>query len=164
MQTHLTEEHIRKLRETLQGHPLEVILTLALVTGMRRDELLHLQWQDIDLEKGELRVLNSKTQSGRQLIRVSQELTEMLKQHRTRRVQARLQADTAEPPLDLVFPDTAGGFLTPAHLLKGWYEILEQAELPLIRFHDLRHVHRRTLREQVRTASKDPEDTETGLP
>src|SRR5712691_485736 len=76
-------KHIRKLRETLQGHPLEVILTLALVTGMRRDELLHLQWQDIDLEKGELRVLNSKTQSGRQLIRVSQELTEMLKQHRT---------------------------------------------------------------------------------
>ena len=50
MHKHLTEEQARKLREALRGHPLEAIITLALVTGMRRDELLRLKWQDLDLE------------------------------------------------------------------------------------------------------------------
>lgn len=52
-----------KLREALRGQPLEAIITVALVRGMRRDELLRLRWREIDLEKRELRVRDTKTQS-----------------------------------------------------------------------------------------------------
>ncbi len=45
MKNHLTDEQADQLLEALRGHDLEAIITLALVTGMRRDELLKLQWQ-----------------------------------------------------------------------------------------------------------------------
>lgn len=47
----LTLEHAHKLFEAARGHKLEVILTLAVVTGMRRGELLALRWSEIDFER-----------------------------------------------------------------------------------------------------------------
>ena len=38
------------------GTPLAALWRLALMTGMRRGELLGLKWQDIDLDKGTLSV------------------------------------------------------------------------------------------------------------
>src|SRR5690242_4406542 len=95
MKKHLTEEQTDQLREALRGHDLEVIILLALVTGMRRDELLRLKWQDIDLEKRELRVLDAKTKRSYLLIHVPAGMTEALKQHRMRQMEARLEAGTA---------------------------------------------------------------------
>lgn len=141
MHKYLTEEQARKLREALRGHQLEAIITLALVTGMRRDELLSLQWQDLDLERRELRVLDSKTKSSHRMIDLPQDVTEMLKQHRL--------AQTV-PHLDLVFPDRVGGFLRPEQLLQEFYDILEQAELPRLRFHDLRQACWRALQSSVK--------------
>jgi integrase len=46
------EDDARSVRESLQGHRLEALATLALLTGMRRDELLHLTWAEVDLEQG----------------------------------------------------------------------------------------------------------------
>ncbi len=40
MKTHIAQEQTRRLREALRGHHLEVIITLALVTEIRCDELL----------------------------------------------------------------------------------------------------------------------------
>src|SRR6266567_4413184 len=80
MKNHLTEEQADQLREALRGHQLEAIITLALVTGLRRDELLGLQWQDLDLERRELRVLNSKTKSSHRIIHLPQEFYSILEQ------------------------------------------------------------------------------------
>ena len=44
----------------LEGHSLFPIVSLALNTGMRRGELLGLQWGDVDLDAGTLRVGVSK--------------------------------------------------------------------------------------------------------
>src|SRR5581483_4755575 len=117
MNTHLTEEQAQKLREVLQGHPLEAIITLALVTGMRREELLHMTWQDIDLEKQELRVLDSKTKRSYRMVSIPEDVAEKLKQHAVRQVEARLEAGTAWHELDLVFVDSVGEMLRPAELL-----------------------------------------------
>ena len=59
-----TQEPIQTLQEGLRGHPLEAIIRLALVTGMRLDELLHLTWQKIDLEEYELCICHAKTKKG----------------------------------------------------------------------------------------------------
>jgi len=152
MNEYLTEEQARKLREALRGYDLEAILTLALVTGMRRDELLSLKWQDINLERCEARILNSKTKSGHRMIRLPEEVTEVLMQHRVHQAEARLKAGIAWQNLDLVFPDCNGGFLEPDQLLKGFHEILERAELPPLLFHNLRAARCRALRERLRTA------------
>ena len=148
MNEYLTEEQAQKLREALRGHNLEAILTLALVTGMRRDELLSLKWRDIDLEKHELQVLSSKTKSNYRTIHVPEEITELLKQHHLRQMEARLVAGIAWRDLDLVFP------IERDQLLKGFHEILEQAELPPILFHELRAARYRALRERLRAAKE----------
>ena len=69
MENHLTQEQARMLLEAIRGDRLEAIITLALSTGLRRDELLGLQWQAVDLEQRELLILNTKMQSGSRKIR-----------------------------------------------------------------------------------------------
>jgi integrase len=44
-------EQARTFLEAAKGHPLEGLFILALATGLRRGELLGLQWQDVDVEK-----------------------------------------------------------------------------------------------------------------
>jgi integrase len=162
MKKHLTEEQARKLLEALPGHPLEAIIMLALVTGLRRDELLHLKWQDIDLEKREVRVRNTKTQSSDRMIHFPKGVTEVLKQHRIRQMEAQFEAGPAWQDLDLVFPDCTGGFLGPDQLVKGFYEILQQAELPPLRFHELREARWRALNARLRTAKEGLEGARGG--
>jgi integrase len=145
MENVLTKEHGQKLREVLRGHKREVLITLALVTGMRRDELLRLQWQNIDLEKRELRVQSTKTKSICRIIHCSEGLTKLLKQHRLRQRATLSEADQTWSDLDPVFPDRTGGFLKPEQLLQEFSEILEQAALPHLRFHDLRKAWWRAL-------------------
>src|SRR6266571_333597 len=156
MNKHLTEELARKLLEALRGHHLGAIITLAVVTGMRRDELLSLQWQDIDMEKHKLLVRNSKTKSSYRMIHFPEDITEVLEQHRLRQMEARLEAGTAWHDLDLVFP------LEPDQLLKGFHEILEEAALPPLLFHELRAARWRALREQLRLAKEGLDGAQAG--
>jgi integrase len=151
MENFLTKEQEYRLREVLRGHHLEALITLAFVTGMRRDELLSLHWQDIDLDQRELRVLNSKTKRDQRIISCEDWMTELLMQHRLRQRQAQSEAGSAMPHLDLVFASPLGGFLKPEQLLKEFAEILEQAELSRIRFHDLRKAYWRALCARLRT-------------
>jgi integrase len=158
--TPLTEEQADQLLEALQGHHLEAIITLALVTGMRRDELLYLTWQDIDLEKGELHVRHTKTKSSDRMIHLPEVVVEVLKQYRLRQMEARAETGAVWQNLDLVFPDRMGEVLSLDYLLKGFYEILEQAGVPRIRFHDLRVARYRALQARVRAAGEGLEGAE----
>ncbi len=164
MKNHLTDEQTDQLLEALRGHDLEAIITLALVTGMRRDELLELQWQDVDLEKRELRVRNTKTKSSQRMIHLTQGVAEALRQHQMRQMDARWEAGTASQNLDLVFPDHAGGPLRPEYLLQGFDEILARAELPRLRFHELREARYRMLNARLRTAREGRDSAQTGDP
>ncbi len=164
MKNHLTDEQADQLLEALRGHDLEAIITLALVTGMRRDELLKLQWQDVDLEKRELRVLHTKTQSSHRMIHLTEGVAEVLRQHQMRQMDARWEAGTAWQNLDLVFPDHAGGPLRPEHLLQGFDEILARAEVPRLRFHDLRKARYRRLNARLRIAREGLDSGQTGDP
>jgi integrase len=52
----LTVEQARKLLTAARGHRMEALFHLELATGMRRGEIMGLKWQDINFEKGLLRV------------------------------------------------------------------------------------------------------------
>ena len=58
----LDECQVRKLLSTVEGDTLEALYVLAVNTGMRHGELLGLQWRDVDLDSGTLRV--NRTISG----------------------------------------------------------------------------------------------------
>ncbi|HEU5378169.1 MAG TPA: tyrosine-type recombinase/integrase [Ktedonobacteraceae bacterium] len=149
----LTMEQAQQLLAVAHGDRLEMLLLLALVTGMRRGELLGLKWADIDLIQGALQIRRTldymahygyvesepKTKSGKRGIMLPSFVVEALKQHRIQQLEQRLKVGEAWQEGDYVFTSLEGGPLNPRYLLKLFDQLLERAGLPHMRFHDLRH-------------------------
>lgn len=149
----LSMEQAQHLLEVARGDRLEMPLLLALVTGLRRGELLGLKWADIDFTQGALQVKRSldyvahhgyvesepKTKSGRRRIVLPKFVVEALKQHRIQQLEQRLKVGEAWQESDYVFTGLTGGPFNPRYLLILFDQLLENAGLPHMRFHDLRH-------------------------
>jgi len=148
----LTVEQAEHLLEVARGSSLDVLLTVALTTGMRRGELLALHWGDIDFDKHTVFVHRTvarisgrgmvesepKTKSSRRHIRLPAVAVEALKRHRTQQEQMKQVAERWQEK-GLVFPGRDGNYLYPNTLANRFNKLLGQAGLPHLRFHDLRH-------------------------
>ncbi len=157
----LSLEQVKALLAVAQGHAIEALLTLALATGMRRGELMGLKWQDIDFEKGALQVRRimsrvpsklktedkkgyveaaTKTKKSRRSIVIVPFALEALKRHRELQRAAKEKAGTRWVENDLVFRTSVGTPLHPDNnIFVPFKELLNEAKLPNVRFHDLRH-------------------------
>ncbi|BCL82763.1 site-specific integrase [Ktedonobacteria bacterium brp13] len=125
---------------------------MAVVTGMRRGELLALRWSNIDFDRRRLQVLHSvdfiagygyvegkpKTAAGKRMISLPEFLIDMLIKHHTQQLE-RCEAAKNWLDHDLVFPNLSGGYLHPNHMGEKFRKLLREAGLPAIHFHDLRH-------------------------
>ncbi|GER86580.1 hypothetical protein KDW_07420 [Dictyobacter vulcani] len=138
MKNYPTEAQIQMLREGLQGHHLESMLLLALDLGLRRDELRHLTWAEVDLEKGEISVLNSKKKSHVRCMNLPENVAHALSKHALCQKERNRNADTTKRYPDLVFPDGVGEELSTQRFLQEWSAVCEQVGLPYLCFHNLR--------------------------
>lgn len=150
--TPLSVEQARQLMNQMHGHRLKVLFTTAVVTGMRRGELLALRWSEVDVERKRLMVLRSvdfvagygyvegkpKTAAGKRMIDLPGFLVDLLKQHRAQQEELKANAEHWENR-DLVFPNLSGGYLHPNHMGEAFRNLLRDAGLPPLHFHDLRH-------------------------
>jgi Phage integrase family len=141
------------LLAVIKGHNLEALITLTLTTGMRHSELTGLQWSDIDFDEGSLSIRRTvnrlgryqfvegepKTEQSRRKIMLSSFVLQRLKEHHVRQKEARLKAGTSWQDGNLVFCNRRGGFLHPDVLLRQFHKLLDEASLPRMRLHDLRH-------------------------
>jgi len=81
-----------------------------------------------------------KTQKSRRNVVIASFALELLKQHRIQQLESKLNAGTAGQEHDYVFCSPTGTYLSPGHnALVQLKILLEKADLPDIRFHDLRH-------------------------
>src|SRR5256712_5921927 len=149
----LTQEQAQRLLKAAHDHKLEALLTVALTTGMRRGELLGLRWQDIDLNTGSIQVRRSVNRIGRYGLVVSEPKTaksrrkitlpafviDILKQHRVRQQEMKEKVGDLWREMDVVFCNLYGDYIEPSNLYDAFKKLLKTAELPNIRFHDLRH-------------------------
>ena len=148
----LSPEETRALLGAAIGDGLKALFVLALSTGMRQGELLGLRWKGVDLEAGRLHVTTSlqwtrdgpvfaepKTARSRRQITLTQAAVDALRHHRVEQAQKRLKLDTAWEDYDLVFADEIGRPVSPWILIRHFQALLAKADLPKIRFHDLRH-------------------------
>jgi integrase len=132
------------------------IFALALVTGMRPEEYLGLQWKDVDLGQGTVAVRRAliwrvkgggwyfaepKTARSRRSIPLPATVLHTLKEHRRKQAEEPLKAGPDYQPHDLVFATPSGGPLTPHNLKRRHFLlILKRANLPhSFRLYDLRH-------------------------
>jgi len=146
-------EQAHTLLESVRKHRLKVLLTMAVVTGMRRGELLALRWSNIDFDRQTLLVLHTvdyiskygyvetepKTAAGKRVVSLPSFLIDMIKQHRVQQSELQLKLGESWENRDLVFPDLHGGYFNPNYLLKVFKKILKEAGIPHMPFHDLRH-------------------------
>lgn len=105
---------------------LYMIVVIALSTGMRLSEILNLQWQVVDLDKG--RVILHETKNGEvRQVAITGHALELLAQHDKLR-----RLDTI-----LLFP---GKFpKKPTDIRSAWEAAVKRADISDLRFHDLRH-------------------------
>jgi integrase len=104
---------------------LYLIVLLALTTGARKNELLWLAWQDVDLERGFLRLAQTKNRT-RRAVPVRGKALQLLQE---RRGQHR--------PVSWVFPRFDQQ--KPVDIKAAWENAVKRAALHDFRFHDLRH-------------------------
>jgi len=149
----LSPDQARTLLATASGDRLEAVYALAVTTGMRRGEILALQWKYVDLETGSLQVVGTlqrtreglsiaepKTDRSRRQVALSATAAQALRKHRAAQASQRLLLGAAWQDLDLVFTNDIGGPMEPANLIRRSFQpLLKRAGLPPIRFHDLRH-------------------------
>lgn len=139
----------------LAGHSLYAIACLAVGTGMRRGELLALSWSCVELDKARVTVERSleettdglrfktpKTKAGRRTISLPASAVAVLREHRKKQLELRLQLGLGKAPDDaLVFCNLDGAAMSPDKLSWTWRNVCRDMKLPSVNFHALRHTH-----------------------
>ena len=105
---------------------LYTIVVLALSTGMRQGEILTLKWKDIDFQRRQLALHETKNNE-RRVVPVVRYAFEVLSEHgKVRNIES-----------DYVFPKCAQK--GQSAIRKAWDKAVKEAKLEDFRFHDLRH-------------------------
>lgn len=152
--TPLTIEQLKIFLNFAVGHRFYVPFMLECFTGLRRGELLGLKWQDLDLVKKTVTVKHSlirtrqglifsepKTAKSRRTIPIPEEIITTLKSHKAKQNEDKLLAGKAYDNKDLVFCNSLGNPIDPRNFTEQFEGLLKQANLPRVRFHDMRHSH-----------------------
>lgn len=135
----LSEEEVRALLEKANGWFRPVLVT-AVLTGLREGELIHLQWKDVNLDAGVIRVGRKPgwlpKSSGRSIrerdVAISSELIEFLRDHKRK---------TRNSEDNWVFHNEIGEQLKPG-LRKALMRLTCQLGFPdVTQFHALRHTY-----------------------
>lgn len=148
----LDRTQVQRFLAAAEGTRYHALYILALTTGMRRGELLGIQWSDVNIEKRTLAVSRSivtlkgapvvaepKTAAGRRQIDLPETALRAL---RSQQAALLAQGLRASP---WVFPNEDGGPMSPRNLIRrSFLPLLDRivaadAGFPRIRFHDLRH-------------------------
>ena len=148
----LTPNQARAFLDAVKGDRLAALYSVALAVGLRQGEALGLRWEDIDFDAGRLTVrvalqrldgrlqlVEPKTVRSRRTIALPQTAVSALRTHRAQQLQERLFAGSRWQGTGLVFTTTFGTPIDARNLTRQFHRILREADLPRIRFHDLRH-------------------------
>lgn len=143
-----------KVAEEQTGYT-PALYDVAAKLGMRRGEILGLRWKDLDFDNQKLSIVQTyikknngelifdrpKSDKSRRNLRVPKGVIETLKEHREQQedLKDKLGNGWQGDGKDLVFTANNGKPIRPRNLHRDFKEILSEAGLPDIPFHNLRH-------------------------
>ena len=147
------ETEVISFLSSIEGSLYHGLFYLAVITGLRKGELLGLKWQDLDWTSGELhiqrqlRYINGrglklqdlKTAASRRVVVLGKNTIEMLRNHNILQNNARIFSGEKWTESELIFTSDLGTPLHPDTTYRVFKRLLRAAGLPDIRFHDLRH-------------------------
>lgn len=139
-------EDLRRLLALLkeQEHPLYIPVLLASMRGLRRGECLGLSWNDIDFDKNIMHIRNNyvvvnkiayhkkvKTKDSERIESIDGFLADELKEYRDR--------ITKSGKIQTYVCEVDGKLPSPSHISSQLKAFQKANNLPICRFHDLRH-------------------------
>jgi integrase len=146
-------DQIQHFLNCSKTHRLYCIFHLAIMTGLRKGEILGLRWKDVDFEKQVLYVnqtlehdgktikKGAKTKSSIRSVTISPSTKQVLLNHKRNQELEKELFDSGYNDLDLVICAENGQPYHPRNLTRTFLSLTNKANLPHIRFHDLRHTH-----------------------
>lgn len=147
------ENHISKLLEAIHGDTMETLILLTLFYGLRRSEVLGLKWNAIDFSEKTIEIKHTvvkihnivhkkdstKNKSSLRIFPMSAMACEKLIELKERQAEYKKLQPNDYMDEDYVFTSISGTVYDPNYVSKHFKDILKKYDLPLIRFHDLRH-------------------------
>ncbi|MCX4423246.1 tyrosine recombinase XerC [Streptomyces mirabilis] len=137
--------------EAARTDPLYPAFVLAVALGLRRGEILGLQWRDVDLDRRTLTVRTTLNRGGKELyldttknrrarvIPIPLMCVAPLRWQRLRQAARRDAIGADWHDSDHVFTTRSGRPIEPRNLYRSFLRIAASAGLPQVRLHDTRH-------------------------
>ena len=150
----LMDDDINRFLDAIKGNRFEYLYIVDLFTGMRQSEILGLQWDDVDLEAGEITVCRQlqrnrdgsylfldETKNGKsRIVAVPAGVVAVLRQQRVKQAAWRLAAGQSwQNQRNLVFTDELGRHLLHGTVYHHMKACVRRIGMGQTRFHDLRH-------------------------
>ena len=146
---------LTRFLDTAKVGPYYALFHTALFTGMRRSELLGLQWGNIDFIFSQIYVTRSlhhlkdgsyvftqpKSAKSRRTIALSPSAILTLGEHKVKQEAIRASLGIPLKDDDLVFSTLEGKPLRPNTITRAWTILAARAGVKVIRLHDARHTH-----------------------
>ncbi|MGN0655941.1 MAG: tyrosine-type recombinase/integrase [Ruminiclostridium sp.] len=154
---YLDEVGAARLISALDGEPYQyaVMVQMFLFTGMRRAELLGIEWKDVDFDTDCIHIRrnslytagkgiyegDTKTESSNRVIKVPQNAMQLLKDFRKWQDNIKREMGTAWKGTNRLFT-TKDGLPMHPDTITGWFHnFVRRKELPKISIHSLRHTN-----------------------
>lgn len=151
---HIPDTDLIQLRNAWGESDIFALCEMGLVTGLRKGELLCLRWSDFNEDTNTfsitktvyysqgLRYENSpKSENGFREVEITSKQALLLKSHRAKQAQFRLQAGHHWAQDDFIFTNEIGQPHKPSHLYYWWKKVCISANVQRYHFHSIRHTH-----------------------
>ena len=145
-------EQARAFLDSVKGDRLEALFTVAVSLGLRQGEILGLKWDDVDLVAAKLNVTGQLQRLGGKLIKVAPKSEKSLRPislpavavsalwaHQSKQQKEREWSGSDWQDTGYVFTTSRGTPMDPRNIIRRFVAVLAAADLPKMRFHDLRH-------------------------
>jgi integrase len=147
-------EELRLLIEAARGTDMELAIMILVCCGIRRGELLALQWKHIDFDNSIISIENNlvrskgkpvtkdpKSASGKRKIEAPDILMKLLRQAKIEYAKNKLMYGAGYNDSNLIVCQQDGNPFYPDWFSKKFIRFLQDNGLKHIRLHDLRHSH-----------------------
>lgn len=154
---HYDEDMLEKMFTLLESEPLKyrVMVLLAVYTGLRKGEIMGLEWSDIDFDNNKLRVRQSsqyvpgkgtivkspKNESSIRIITLPDIAINLLKEYKAKQNEIRLEMGDLWQDSDRLFVQFNGVPTHPDTISKWFSKFIKRNNLPKLTYHGLRHTN-----------------------
>lgn len=145
-------EQLQTLFNIVKGNRMEIVIKLAGILGLRREEISGLKWNSVDFENKKITINRARTQAGKKYVEkgtkntssyrtlhAPQEIIELLVKIKTKQEENKNLIGKGYVDDGWVIAWENGEPYRPNYLSTLFKNIIDDNQLPPLRLHDLRH-------------------------